>query len=174
MSPLRVPTQIAAYARINRRSTLRLVAAYEFVKGSFVLLLGLTALMLVHKNVWIIAERLLAILHVNPDRHSARLFLDFADNITDARLWAAARIGFGYAVLRFCEAYGLWNQRGWAEWVAFISGALLLPLEVRELLRGVTLLRLALFVGNLSIVLYMLFVIRTGAASRRNPPSDSG
>jgi len=44
------------------------------------------------------------------------------------------------------------NERAWAEWVAFISGTLLLPLEIRELLRGVTLLRSGLFLGNLAIV----------------------
>ena len=91
--------------------------------------------------------------------HSIQMFLDFADNITDARLWAAARIAFAYAVLRFTEGYGLWKERTWAEWVAFVSGFLLLPLEVRELLRGVTLIRSAMLVGNMAIVFYMLYVI---------------
>ena len=68
--------------------------------------------------------------------HWAQLFLDFADDITDARLWAAAQLAFAYSTLRFIEAYGLWKQRTWAEWVAFGSGALLIPLEIRELTRG--------------------------------------
>ena len=146
---------------------LRAVASFEFVKGSFVLLMGLCAVMLVHRDAWLIAESLLALFHISSDRHWAQVFLDLADNVTDARLWAAAQIAFTYAALRFTEAYGLWNERPWAEWVAFISGALLLPLEVRELLRGVTLLRVALFAGNLAVVLYMYSVLRASAASRR-------
>src|SRR6202021_2038070 len=120
------------------------------------------ALLLVHKDAWVMAESLLALLHINTDRHVAQLFLDFADDITDTRLWAAAQIAVVYSALRFTEAYGLWQQRTWAEWVAFGSGTLLIPLEIRELIRGVTLLRSLVFVGNLVVISYMLYLLRTG------------
>jgi uncharacterized membrane protein (DUF2068 family) len=135
--------------------------------------MGLSALALVHKDVWLIAQSLLALLHINPDRHLAQVFLDFADNVTDARLWAAAQIAFAYSALRFAEAYGLWKERSWAEWVAFISGTLLLPFEIRELLRGVTVLRSGLFLGNLAIVLYMLYLLRAGHRARRKFAQDA-
>jgi uncharacterized membrane protein (DUF2068 family) len=151
----------------RQRQALQAIATFEFLKGIFVMVMGFCALALVHKDVWLYAESLLALLHVSTDRHSAQLFLDFADNVTDARLWAAARIAFAYAVLRFTEGFGLWRCRTWAEWVALVSGALLLPLEVRELLRGVTLLRSALFVGNLAVVFFMLYVIRSNRRERR-------
>ncbi len=141
---------------------------FEFLKGMFVVLMGFCALALVHKDVWLYAESLLALFHVSTDRRSAQLFLDFADSVTDARLWAAARIAFAYSALRFTEAYGLWHARTWAEWVALISGALLLPLEVRELMRGLSILRIGLLVGNLAVVLYMLYVIRTNRRERRS------
>ncbi len=151
----------------TQRRLLRAVAFFEFVKGLFVLVMGFCALALVHKDLWLIAESLLALFHISSDRRSAQMFLDFADSVTDARLWAAARIAFAYAALRFTEAYGLWKERTWAEWVAFVSGTLLLPLEIRELLRGITLLRCAVFVGNLAIVLYMLYVILENRRERR-------
>src|SRR6266568_3700855 len=113
----------------RQRQVLQAVAMFELFKGVFVLLMGFCALALVHKDVWLYAESLLALFHISTDRRSALLFLDFADNVTDARLWAAARIAFAYSALRFTEAYGLWHVRTWAEWVALISGALLLPLE---------------------------------------------
>ena len=148
--------------RPAQRRLLRLVASFEFTKGVFVLLIGMSAILLVHKDAWVIAESLLALLHISTDRHSAQLFLDFADDLTDARLWAAARLAFAYSGLRFAEAYGLWKQRRWAEWFAFGSGTLLIPLEIRELWRGVTPLRSAVFVGNLVIVFYMLYLLRSG------------
>ena len=83
-------------------------------------------------------------------------------------LWAAARIAFAYSALRFTEAYGLWHSRTWAEWVALVSGALLLPLEIRELMRGLSVLRAVLLVGNLAVVLYMLYVIRANRRERQN------
>jgi uncharacterized membrane protein (DUF2068 family) len=151
-----------------RRDLLRVVATFEFSKGILVLLIGLSALLLVHKDAWVIAESLLALLHVNTDRHSAQLFLDFADRITDARLWTAAQVAFTYSVLRFAEAYGLWKERTWAEWLAFVSGTLLLPFEIRGLMRGITVPRSAVFLGNLVIIFYMLYVLRSGGLLRRN------
>lgn len=154
-------------AHLRQRRVLRAVATLEFFKGIFVVAMGVCALALVHRDVWLIAESLLALLHVNTDRRSAQLFLDFADTITNARLWAAARFAFAYAALRFTESYGLWKERTWAEWVALISGALLLPWEVRELMRGITLFRVALFVINLAVVLFMLYVIRANRRERQ-------
>ena len=163
---MHAPGKNSARHRRQRR-VLRAVASFEFAKGVFVILMGFCALALVHKDVWVIAESLLTLLHISTDRRSAQVFLDFADNVTDARLWAAARIAFAYAALRFTEAYGLWKERTWAEWVAFVSGTLLLPLEVRELFRGVTLLRCSLFVGNVAVVVYMLYIILANRRERR-------
>jgi uncharacterized membrane protein (DUF2068 family) len=150
----------------RQRRVLRVVAGFEFVKGFFVLVMGFCALALVHKDLWLIAESLLALLHISTDRHSAQMFLDFADSITDARLWAAARLAFAYTALRFTEAYGLWKERTWAEWVALVSGTLLLPVEIRALVRGLTVLRCAFFVGNVAVVAYMLYVILANRRER--------
>jgi uncharacterized membrane protein (DUF2068 family) len=152
----------------RQRKVLRAVAAFEFFKGIFVVLMGVCALALVHKDAWLIAESILALLHISTDSRLAQMFLDFADSITDARLWAAARIAFAYAVLRFTEAYGLWKGRTWAEWVALVSGTLLLPVEIRELIRGVTVVRCGFFIGNLAIVFYMLYIIRAGHREKQN------
>lgn len=151
----------------RQRRLLQTVALFELLKGVFVTLMGICALLLVHKDVWLYAESLLALLHINTDRRFAQVFLDFADNVTDARLWAAARLAFSYAVLRFTEGYGLWKCRTWAEWVALVSGTLLMPLEVRELFRRVTVMRVGLLIGNIVIVLYMLYVILANRRARK-------
>lgn len=135
--------------------------------------MGICAIALVNKDVWLIAERILSLLHVSTDHRWAQMFLDFADSVTDARLWAAARVAFAYAVLRFTEAYGLWRERTWAEWVAFVSGTLLLPWEVRELFRGITFWRCALLIGNIAIVLYMLYVILHNRRERQQALTGS-
>lgn len=152
----------------SQRRVLKAVAVLEFSKGVFVVVMGICAIALVHKDVWLIAENLLSRLHVSTDHRWAQIFLDFADSVTDARLWAAVRFAFAYAALRFAEGYGLWKERTWAEWVAFVSGTLLLPWEVRELFRGVTFWRGALLMGNIAIVLYMLYVILENRRERRN------
>jgi uncharacterized membrane protein (DUF2068 family) len=150
-----------------QKSLLRAVATLEFVKGIFVLLIGICAILLVRKDAWVMAESLLALFHINTDRHVAQMFLDFADNLTDTRLWAAAKLAFVYSALRFAEGYGLWKERTWAEWIAFLSGTLLFPLEIRELLRGITVVRSLLFAVNIGVVSYMFFLLRAGRRERR-------
>ncbi|MGA8619243.1 MAG: DUF2127 domain-containing protein [Candidatus Sulfotelmatobacter sp.] len=159
-----------------QKSLLRAVATFEFIKGIFVLLVGILAVVLLHKDAWVMAESLLALLHISTDRRSAQLFLDFADDLTDARLWTAVKLAFVYSALRFAEGYGLWNGRTWAEWLAFGSGTLLLPLEIRALLRGITVLRSVVFAVNIGIILYMFFLLRAGRQLHRqlqSPQAES-
>jgi uncharacterized membrane protein (DUF2068 family) len=164
-----------------QKSLLRAVASVEFAKGILAIVGGIVAILLLHRDTWVMAESLLALFHISTDRRSAQLFLDLADDLTDSRLWWAVRILFVYSALRFAEGYGLWNQRTWAEWFALGSGTLLLPFEIRELLRGITVLRSAVFAVNIGIILYMFFLLREGRLQRRQlhsagakPPGGSG
>ena len=43
-----------------------------------------------------------------------------------------------YSAIRFTEAYGLWRERRWAEWLSAVSGAIYLPFEIYELAGGIT------------------------------------
>lgn len=40
--------------------------------------------------------------------------------------------------MRFVEAYGLWRERRWANWLAAISEGIYLPVEIYELFARVT------------------------------------
>jgi len=148
-----------AAERHRRRAALRAVASLELAKGLVVLLLGFGAVSLVHKDAWDVAEALLRFLHVNPDHHHyAQVFLNLADNVTDAKLWAVAALAAAYSVVRFTEAYGLWLERTWAEWFALISGAIYVPFEAYELVRRTTPIHVAVLLINLGIVFYMLYL----------------
>lgn len=130
----------------------------EFLKGLVVLLAGFGVLSLVHRDAWDVAESFLEWLHISPDTHYAQVFLNLADQVTDAKLWAVAIGALAYSTLRFLEAYGLWRERAWAEWLALISGAIYLPFEIFELARQPDWVRLAILLVNLAVVLYMVFL----------------
>jgi uncharacterized membrane protein (DUF2068 family) len=148
-----------AAAQHRRLAALRTVASLELAKGLVVLLLGFGAVSLVHKDAWDVAEAVLRFLHVNPDHHHyAQVFLNLADNLTDAKLWAMAAGATAYSIIRFVEAYGLWRERSWAEWFALISGALYVPFEAYELVRRPTPVHAAVLLINLVIVFYMLYL----------------
>jgi uncharacterized membrane protein (DUF2068 family) len=150
-----------------QKNLLRAVASVELVKGVLAVFGGIVAILLLHKDTWVMAESLLALFHISTDRRSAQLFLDLADDLTDSRLWWAVKLLSVYSAMRFAEGYGLWNERTWAEWLALGSGTLLLPLEIRALLHGVTVLRAAVFAVNIGIIVYMGFLLREGRRHRR-------
>ena len=162
--------EIAAHRR--RAAGLRAVASLELGKGLLVLLLGFGAVSLVHKDVWDVAETLLKFLHVNRDRHYAQVFLNLADNLTDAKLWGLAAVAAAYSVIRFVEAYGLWLERAWAEWFALISGALYVPFEAYELWHRPTPIRATVLLINLGIVFYMLY-LRLSAQVEAEPSGQA-
>ena len=137
---------------------LRAVASVEFFKGLIVLLAGFGVLSLVHRDAWDVAESFLEWLHISPETHYAQVFLNLADQVTDAKLWGVAVGALGYSALRFVESYGLWRERAWAEWLALISGAVYLPFEIYELARRPDWVRLVIFVVNLAVVLYMAYL----------------
>jgi uncharacterized membrane protein (DUF2068 family) len=144
----------------ERTSTagLRTVATIEIVKGTVVLLLALGLLTLLHKDVEDAAETLLDNLHIGPDRHISRVLMEAASGMTDRRIWAISGAALAYTTVRYIEGWGLWHRRVWAEWFALLSGALYLPIEILKMVEKPTWFRTLVFVTNLIIVLYMLYV----------------
>jgi uncharacterized membrane protein (DUF2068 family) len=135
------------------------VAVFEAFKGILVLLAGFGLLSLIHRDAQQVAEELVARLHLNPARHLPRVFIDLSGHLTDAKLWGLALLAGAYAALRLAEAYGLWWEQAWAEWLAVVSGGLYIPLEVHHLAPGITWLRVGTLTVNLLIVAYMGYAL---------------
>lgn len=146
---------------------LRAVATIEFVKGLVVLLAGFGILSLVHRDAWDMAESFLEWLHISPEAHYAQVFLNLADKLTDSRLWVVAVGALLYSILRFVEAYGLWMERAWAEWLALVSGMIYLPFEVYEMARRPDAIRIAVFLVNVAVVVYMAYLRWDARAHRQ-------
>jgi uncharacterized membrane protein (DUF2068 family) len=75
-----------------------------------------------------------------------------------------------YAVVEGVEAVGLWLERRWAEYLTVVATAGFLPLEIRELLNRVTVLRLLAFAVNVAVLVYLvwakrLFGLRGGSSA---------
>jgi uncharacterized membrane protein (DUF2068 family) len=105
-----------------------------------------------------LAERILERLHISIDHSWTQHILNWADKLSDVRPTTILLIAGAYAILRFAEGYGLWRQRVWAEWLAIISGALYIPLEVQRLVRHPTALHWTILIINLLVVLYIGWV----------------
>jgi len=136
----------------------RTVATVEFLKGLLVVVAGLGLFTSIrhHKDLFGVAESFLEFFHINPYHHYVGVFIKLVSRFNDVRLWKIAVVASVYAIMRFVEAYGLWYALPWAEWMAFISGAVYIPFEAADLIRRATPFRVAVIVVNALVVLYML------------------
>jgi len=148
---------------------LRGIATFEMAKGLVFLLAALGLVFLMGRDPWDMADGLLRILHISPDHHFAQAFLDWADTLTAAKLWAVVAAAGAYSILRFVEAYGLWYARAWAEWIALVSGSLYLPFEIYKLFHRQSPLHITILVINAGIVVYMACLLWSGKSLHRIP-----
>ncbi len=153
----------------NMTPALRVVALFEACKGFLVLFAGCALFSLIHQNIQSVAEQLVGHLHLNPAHHMPKIFIEAAANLTDGRIVLFAFFAFLYASMRFVEAYGLWFERRWAEWFALVSGAIYLPIELYELARGMTWLKILFILVNLFIVLSMVLMLKRKSKERPIP-----
>jgi uncharacterized membrane protein (DUF2068 family) len=134
---------------------LKTAAIFEALKGGAVLVAAIGLVSLVHENAQGVVDEIVRHSHLNPASRYPRVFLDAIHSLNSARLWLLATGALLYASIRFIEAYGLWHERTWAQWFGAISGSIYLPIEIYELLRGVTVVKVVLFVVNLGIVAFL-------------------
>jgi uncharacterized membrane protein (DUF2068 family) len=55
------------------------------------------------------------------------------------------------------EAYGLWNDFAWGEWLGALSGALYFPFEIRHLVQLPSIIGAAVFACNVLVVSFLAF-----------------
>jgi uncharacterized membrane protein (DUF2068 family) len=131
---------------------LRVVAVFELAKGLLVLVAGAGLLAFVHRDLRDVAEELLEHLHLDPASRVPAVFVQLAERVASVDLWLLAIGAAVYAIVRIAEAYGLWNDREWAEWLGVASGLIYVPYEIYALTKGVTPLKIAMFAFNLLVV----------------------
>ncbi len=77
-------------------------------------------------------------------------------NVRPHSLTVLALFAAVYAVVSGFEAYGLWRERRWAEYLTVLATAGFLPLEIDELVKRVTFVRVGTIVINLAILVYLV------------------
>lgn len=90
--------------------------------------------------------------------------------LRSSTLYAVAAAALGYAALEGAEAFGLWFQKRWAEYLTFVATCLFLPYEIWELTKAVSVFKVIAFAINVVIAVYLLgakrlFGLRGGAAA---------
>jgi uncharacterized membrane protein (DUF2068 family) len=106
------------------------------------------------------------------------LRLDPGNRFVDAALGKAAHLrpqqiknlglgSFLYAALFLAEGTGLWLEKRWGEWLTVVITGSLVPVEIYELYRHGSALKVAVLVMNLGIFGYLIRRIRSKRGAMR-------
>ncbi len=137
---------------IARRRALRTIAIFEAIKGFAALAASLGLLSLLHRGLHQVAVALIGHFGLNPGDHYPLIILHYADAIADANVRSLVLLATAYIALRLVEAYGLWFEHVWGEWLGALSGAIYVPLELRHLVLHPHWIGLTVLAGNLLVV----------------------
>ena len=139
---------------------IRLVAVFKLLKAALLIVAGIGILKLMHTDVAGELYRWIVMLGLDP---GSRYVNDAIQKVTDLSPDKIKELGLGsflYAALFLTEGIGLWLLKHWAEWFTVISTSSLVPLEIYEIHRRPTAIRIIVLVINLAVVGYLLYRIR--------------
>src|SRR3984957_585056 len=147
-----VPARGTTKSGSKRDPWLFLIGLFKLAKGLALLIAGFGLLRLMHRDVGSVVQRWIEVLRVDPDNRFIHRALLKVFNVTPKQLKALSAGTFVYAAIFLTEATGLLTRRHWAEYMTLISTGLFVPLEVYELYRHFTMLRVAVTLVNVLIV----------------------
>jgi len=146
-----------------------LIAAFKLGQALLFVAIGVGALQLLHKDVGDLLARLADHLRFNPESKFINFILDKAALLDDRLLRRIGEVGFVYAGLDLIEGIGLYLEKVWAEYLTLAITASFLPLELFEVFRRITPVRVGLLVVNTLVLFYLLkLVAERGRRARRS------
>lgn len=148
-------------AKESGTGVLILIALFKLVKALMLIAVGIGALRLLHKDVGSVVEHWVEVLRVDPDNHYVHSLMVKLFRVTPKQLEAVSVGTFFYAALLLTEGVGLLLRKHWAEYFTVITTALLIPLEVFEMVKHLTAMKAVVLLINLAIVVYLIQRIRS-------------
>jgi uncharacterized membrane protein (DUF2068 family) len=144
----------------RRDPWLVLIGIFKLFKGVALLILGVGLLKLLHRDVAAVTEHWIEVLRVDPDNRFIHRALVRVFNVTPKQLKELSAGTFVYAGIFLTEGTGLLARKHWAEYMTLISTGLFIPLEVYEMFRHFTWMKVAVTIVNVLIVWYLAARVR--------------
>lgn len=133
------------------------IAIFKFVKGALLLALTCGVMSLFHKDVAAHVGQWLDQLRIDPDNRYVGALLAKLHLVHTKELKELSALGAGYSALFLTEGTGLFFRQRWAEWLTIVATTSFIPLEVYELVKQFTAVRLLLLIANCAIVAFLVY-----------------
>lgn len=163
--------------RVRKKEPLgfAVIGAVKLASGVLLLAAGFELFRHLDSNVGALLQRIISRMHLDPESKLVYDVVQFVGGIDRHRLKEIAAGTFFYAFLHFVEGTGLILRRRWAGYLTVTITGSLLPLEVFELVRKITAIRLLVLAVNLAFVFYIIVkLIQERRAERRERSDQEG
>ena len=146
---------------------LRLIAIFKFFKAGLLIALGIGLFRVLHKDLADVLMRWTEALRIDPGSHFVNLALEKAARVSPARVKKLGLGSFLYAGLFLAEGTGLWLRKRWGEWLTVIITGSLVPVEIYEIYRHFSYVKVAVLTINVAVVVYLIYHMRRTDPARR-------
>jgi uncharacterized membrane protein (DUF2068 family) len=136
------------------------IAIFKLAKSAFFFSIGVGAIHFLHKDLGDAVLQLARALRFDPESRAVSLVLDKVDLIGAPRLREIGIATFAYSALALTEGIGLLLERTWAEYLTLILTVSFVPWELFELVAHPSAIRVAVFVINLAVLWYLVWLLR--------------
>jgi len=138
-----------------------LIGAFKLLKALLLIIVGIGAFRLLHRDLASTVVHWTNLLRVDPDNRFVHRFLIRILRVTPTQLRELSIGTFLYAGLFATEGVGLLFRKRWAEYFTIVTTSGLIPLELYEMARHFTAAKLVVLVVNIMIVGYLVKRVRS-------------
>lgn len=139
---------------------IRLIALFKLLKAVLLIAVGLGALHLLHRDIASVLAHGVKMFGLDPGGRYVESVLQKAIALSPNTIRGLGVGSFIYGGLFLTEGIGLWFLKRWAEWFTVIMTSSLVPVEIYEIYRHPTALKVLVLVINLGVVGFLLYRIR--------------
>ena len=136
------------------------IAVFKLAKAIALVALGLGAFRLLDRHTVEHLTNWLLHFSLTTGQRFVDHLVDTLTTLTRRRTAAIGLGAIGYGSLFAVEGIGLWKGKRWAEYLTVIATSSLIPFEVYELARRITLVRVLALAINVAAVIYLVYRLR--------------
>jgi uncharacterized membrane protein (DUF2068 family) len=154
-----------------RHVGLKVIGALKLISGAMALFVGISVFRFLDHDPGPRAERIVSHLGLDPHNLFIHEVIARITGIDRTHLRTLEAGTFFYAALHTIEGIGLILGYHWAEYLVIVATGSLIPFEIYEIARKFTPIRVALFILNVAIVIYLIITLRKDRRERASDPA---
>ena len=139
---------------------IRLIAVFKLLKAVLFIAIGVSALKLLHQDAAVTLDHWATMLGLDPGNQYVDRALQKLADLSPNKIQGLGVASFVYAGLFLTEGIGLWMVKRWAEWFTVIVTSSLVPVEIYEIHRHPSPVKILVLIINFAVVGYLVYRIR--------------